>query len=37
MTDVFETAKGPYELFGTRVWYMNLREEKESADNVDPD
>lgn len=31
MTDVFETAKGPYDLFGSRVWYMNLREEKDSA------
>lgn len=26
MTDVFEVAKGPYDMFGSRVWYMNLRE-----------
>lgn len=33
MTDVFEVAKGPYDMFGSRVWYMNLRESNQPQAN----
>ncbi|KAL4444811.1 hypothetical protein ABPG74_016019 [Tetrahymena malaccensis] len=36
MTDVFETAKGAFDLFGSRVWYMNLRNSQEDQ-QLNPD
>ncbi|KAL4493645.1 hypothetical protein ABPG72_004138 [Tetrahymena utriculariae] len=36
MTDVFETVKGAFDLFGSRVWYMNLRNAQEEQ-KLNPD